>query len=42
MKRFKDRVLNPDPNHDEQVAESIMKSAMFLMGLEQEKDGRSN
>lgn len=39
MKRFKDRVLNPDPNHDEQVAESIMKSAMFLMGLEQEKDG---
>ena len=40
MKRFKERMQNPDPNHDEKVAESIAKSALFLMGLEQEKDGR--
>ena len=35
IKRFRDYALKPDPNHYEHVAESIVKSAMFLMGLEQ-------
>lgn len=42
MKRFKDRVLNPGPNHDEQVAESLIKKMNFMIGLYQEMEQKND